>query len=718
MYTYESYGKQVRVIGSDGETTQLLQTFEPDASSIETANILTVESDQTVQSTAGNQTFKTLEAAKQAAGSGDIIRFSSGTHSDPKTVNESITTPVTIVAEPDTVFSCDKTKVNLKIENATMSKQSAFIKTDSCGYQSVTVPAPKLSGGSVDVLAGGTDKQDSNTQTNPTTPDTTVISDTRPDATKGTVATVRVNTISEYESIKVRTQVGSKTFTEPGVYDIEIYGYNATISGVDSDGKTTQIDTIIAEEQQQTTTKDKTRSGESVNNTRQTPVSTYVVESDGSSTVSQDSSQSIEYVDTLKEADTMASDGDLIKLESGTHFDPDTVSVSLNTNITLAMGEEVEMSCKKEKISLSLNEASISDQSQFPDVFCSEYNSVTEETVTTTLEVSKYNIPNSFKYNRDIYADMSYPYIEANSNGGLFITGQDTDKVFRSTTLGSDGEKIQSKSGDASSFSVVSSDVGPNGTVYFASSGYDVAKYSSAGSQLWKRTVSAGSSQTANDIVVSESGSIYVTGYVYEDGSRSYHTAKYNNTGSLLWQDTYQTGYAAEAISIGDDGSVYITGESNSGGTLKVHTVKYHSNGTVSWNSTLQDGSGTDVSRQFNDRIYVSGTNKVGNNDMQVTAYTTDGSIIWSNSIDTGVREFGKAVAIDKAGNAYVAGDYRLSGGNWGILISKVSSDGTEGWSQKTEKDSSGQDVRDIEYTSSGRIYVSERIRVYEFVGK
>lgn len=718
VYEYDSFGREVRVIGSSGQTTQLLRAFEPDVDSTQTADVLTVESDQTVQTADGSQTFETLAAAKQAAESGDVIRFESGVHLQPETVNETVTTPVKIVAEPNTVFSCDQTQVNLRLQNATMSQRSAFIQTNQCGFQPVTVPAPEGSGGSVDVLAGGTDTSSSNQQRGDEL-DTAAFSSTsslataegssQPTATTDTSVTVRVSSTSNYESLTVKTQAGSRTLTQPGVYTVETYGYNATVSGTTVRGETVKLDTIITEEQQPETTTETTRDGEPVNKTESQPVDTYLVEADDSNTVASETSDSVKRVGTLSQADTQASQGDLIKLESGVHSDPDTVTASLSTNVTLAIGPETELSCEQTKISLSIGEASLSDQSPFPDVFCDGFDDVSTSTVTETLNSSGANIPSTVSLSDTIsYDNGGTEVIEdvaTDDKGNVYVAGfsrTSDESNYHVVKYSQNGEILwqqREKLGRYSHASAVTVD--SNGNVYVTGDSdlkdpdriYTV-KYDSAGNTIWSRFHEASGGfdgSEGNDIFIDQQKNVYVSAYDVGAGGNA-HVFKFNSTGGLEWE---VSGGQAKSFGVSkhQSGSIYTAGTSD---------IHKHDAETGAF-STFSSIRGEDVVRDSEGNILVAGP--TSNGEAYALKIGAENNQLWKQTTSTPNQTFSKSAATDPNGNVYIAGGNEASDGQRNIYIAKYSSSGEQQWTKEVDFNGS-QFASSISVDKNGVVYV------------
>ncbi len=273
--------------------------------------------------------------------------------------------------------------------------------------------------------------------------------------------------------------------------------------------------------------------------------------------------------------------------------------------------------------------------------------------------------------------------------------------------------------------------------------GFDgfVAKLNAAGSALVYSTyLGGGSDDQAFAIAVDSAGNAYVAGYTYSTdfptanplrsanaGREDAFVSKLNVAGSALVYSTYLGGSGhdeAFAIAVDGAGNVYVAGyttstdfptagplqNANAGGNDDAFVAKLNAAGSALVYSTYLGGSGDDLAYAIAvdsaGNAYVAGyttstdfptasplqsANAGGSGDAYISKLNAAGSaLVYSTYLGGGDTDFAKAIAVDGAGNAYIAGftystDFPIAsplqsanaGGSGDAYISKLNAAGS-----------------------------------------
>ncbi|HEY9641991.1 MAG TPA: SBBP repeat-containing protein [Coleofasciculaceae cyanobacterium] len=292
----------------------------------------------------------------------------------------------------------------------------------------------------------------------------------------------------------------------------------------------------------------------------------------------------------------------------------------------------------------------------------------------------------------DITADSSGNYYVGSSasSGPTNFNGYATKFASTGTR---EWQKQISPNGSAAVLSVATDGAG-NASVYVAglmknspltpATAY-VAKYNSAGQEIWLKEWSGTGSSNATAVAIDKDGNVYIAGITnaslqgsllsssFQGGDA--FVAKYNANGTKLWDQTIATPAQEYARSIAVDalGNVYITGNTDgtipgqtSAGGIDGFVAKYSTTGTQLWakqfgTSGLDDSQGVAVS----DTGYVFltggttggifGNTNAGGSDAWLAAFNSDGKLAGSTQI--GTNQDDTAYGIAAAGSSvYVLG--------------------------------------------------------------
>ena len=339
--------------------------------------------------------------------------------------------------------------------------------------------------------------------------------------------------------------------------------------------------------------------------------------------------------------------------------------------------------------------------------------------------------------------------VVADATGNVYVTGYSFSPTsgydYATVKYSPTGQQLwQARyNGPANSDEVaVSVGVDGSGNVYVtgysygtSTSGYDYAtlKYDGAsGQQLWvnRYTSEAGgltpsSQELATDLVVSDGGTVYVTGTAYEEGGRGYHyaTLRYAPNGQLQWVSRYSgpsnTAIAAR-LAVDRTGNVYVTGTSYASTASAYATLKYAaSTGQQLWEARYNGpASGYNLVRDLAvddaGNVAVTGTSESGTSyDYATVRYATTGQQLWEaryNGAGNGYDE-ATGVAVDGGGNVAVTGYADTGNGNWDyVTIKYAAPSGQRTWLKTYDGPAGSYDeARDIVIDRTSRVVVTGR---------
>ena len=131
---------------------------------------------------------------------------------------------------------------------------------------------------------------------------------------------------------------------------------------------------------------------------------------------------------------------------------------------------------------------------------------------------------------------------------------------------------------------------------------------------------------------------------------------------SLLWTKTYNSGGQdlLSGLALDVYGNSFAVGTSIVGSPRLVLVMKWDTAGNLIWSKTFDAGHGNNwgkgVAADAAGNAYVAAYGSNGmNQDLYLVKYSASGAVVWQSSYDSGREDLASGVAIDQAGNLYLS---------------------------------------------------------------
>ncbi|MEN8180021.1 MAG: SBBP repeat-containing protein, partial [Pseudomonadota bacterium] len=276
-----------------------------------------------------------------------------------------------------------------------------------------------------------------------------------------------------------------------------------------------------------------------------------------------------------------------------------------------------------------------------------------------------------------------------------------------------------------------------NGDALQGSQDMFIAMYDPDGILLWSDQIGSSDFDRYFGVSIDNSDDIYAIGSSSGSlgatnlGGNDIILTKYDSAGNLLWVNQLGTtgsdhGYSVSADSLGN---VYICGEttgsfgaSNTTFNSDAFVAKLDTDGNTLWidqfSSSFQLGDGEDcrdIAVDLYDHVYVTGytpgalVEGASGAEFYVRKYASDGNVEWTTQRDSIYANEANSIAVDPAGNAYVAGTGGLDAAVSGLedaFIVKFDATGVEQWAELLQ--STGQEsLNGVDVDDAGNVFVA-----------
>lgn len=207
-----------------------------------------------------------------------------------------------------------------------------------------------------------------------------------------------------------------------------------------------------------------------------------------------------------------------------------------------------------------------------------------------------------------------------------------------------------------------------------------VIKYDPAGTLAWTRQLGTTQDDDAYAVATDAAGNIFVTGRTLGSldgtnaGANDAFVAKYDAAGTLAW--TRQLGTSLDEYSLGVatdlSGNLFITGytagslDGINAGSHDAFLAKYDAAGNLAWTRQLGTSAGDyaqGVATDAHGNVFITGYTggtlggaSAGGDDVFVAKYDTQGVWAWTVQFGSDAIDRGFGIAIDAAGNPFIAG--------------------------------------------------------------
>lgn len=327
--------------------------------------------------------------------------------------------------------------------------------------------------------------------------------------------------------------------------------------------------------------------------------------------------------------------------------------------------------------------------------------------------------------------------LAVDASGNVFITGDSREgstEVSDYITIKYDADgaalwtnRFNSLGNGRDSSGAVKVDQAGNAYVYGGSGGKNkaVIKYAPDGTPAWTNLFSANIYSESRGFDLDADGNAYMTaGVVGVGADRDFVIVKILSNGTSVLTNHF-SGPAGNinvstSLALDHDGNLYVGAQSfQLGAPARSLMIRYPATATPGWTNQfgLTSGGNDNAVKAVADaagNIYAIGDSSgYGTSTDYITVkFRADGTPVWTNRYDGGRNNLDEVrdVAVDSAGNVYVAGNSRDNPSNRddpGYLTIKYFSDGTPAWTNRFNPTLTVDHVSGIVVDQGGNAFVT-----------
>ncbi|MFN3165939.1 MAG: SBBP repeat-containing protein [Phycisphaeraceae bacterium] len=267
---------------------------------------------------------------------------------------------------------------------------------------------------------------------------------------------------------------------------------------------------------------------------------------------------------------------------------------------------------------------------------------------------------------------------------------------------------------------------------------YFLRKISPSGSVIWSKTLGSAGYEQGKSVTSDTLGNLFVAGTT-TDGVASQNTqfenaflTKFDPDGGVLWSRQIDSGTRdyGEGVAVDALGNAYLTGytggdlDGPNPGNWGAFLTKFDPSGVEQWTrhvgtpaADLSFGVAVDAAGN----AFIAGRTQgdlaavnPGSSDLFLSKIDPGGQVLWSTQWGTSADDQGLGVTVGPTGDAFVAGYSRgslggPSGGSLDGIVTKVNTDGVVQWT--TQVGVSGSDLyHAITHDTQGNLYATGKV--------